>query len=714
MSLNYQSGPWDELNPRGDEKVSDFLQNLHSVLKNPEFLDVLSWNEGGDAFVVKDLPRMRNDVLPLYYNHNDLESFNKELINLGFQQVNIQNNQTLYFHLKFKMDAGTFTSHLASKEEKMTKINLEVPNVEDSTPRAGSGDAGILDTTKSQIGNNELYWEFIKMKLRISEIDDSNSKLLKKVDELSARVENLQSELVSERQRNDQLMNHRASLNEQIYLSEPKNTENNTSTSQLNKEDFEKTIANLEKALNLTGNIQLLQENIANASAANDKRLILSNIERLRDFLKAKRSLDVLSQNKKKKKKKIDKEKRLEFGNEGNLDHRLIDQIRKMPKSEALNMAVFNQLAKNFPQATAAANSRLQGLGEQFSPFKMEELALRPYSANQLSHTAASTQMDPSSTYYLSMTAVQNGGQNVAANQCPNGGYPANYMHHSASPPLRYATNHSLTQQHGPDTVTIHSRVEQYQTNCGENISAQRLDGAFENNKQHMDQILHPFLQNQQEITLSMSRNASKDQHQEPLSTGPFFHTQDSHEDNNSHLATNFLSQAHFGLGLTDSITPEGPSANYSNSVEFASHLQKPVLPDDNFQIPAPHGGVSIHSSMSTTESYMDNLGRVPLCHQQIPACDGTELQNQFYFPESNNSRANNYSMQPMNGFNGQTQAMETGADNREIRVEYNHHHNDSQQETVFNQYSGYSNTQIPHSNELNQLLQNQIHNYSL
>lgn len=96
--MNHQTNLWPEINPRGDEKISEFLHNLHSALrvifklsmrfslnpcsKNPEFASVLSWTDSGDAFIIKDVHKMRSDVLPLYYNHKDLDSFMKDVLML--------------------------------------------------------------------------------------------------------------------------------------------------------------------------------------------------------------------------------------------------------------------------------------------------------------------------------------------------------------------------------------------------------------------------------------------------------------------------------------------------------------------------------------------------------------------------------------------------------------------------------------------------------
>lgn len=83
------------------------------------------------------------------------------------------------------------------------------------------------------------------------------------------------------RQRNEQLYQHKTALDEHSFhkSDDPSHPTTRTHTRvllsnillEIHQEDFEKNLDSLEKALNLPGNIQLIQENLMMASAANDK-----------------------------------------------------------------------------------------------------------------------------------------------------------------------------------------------------------------------------------------------------------------------------------------------------------------------------------------------------------------------------------------------------------------------------------------------------------
>jgi heat shock transcription factor 1 len=43
--------------------------------KNPENSDIISWNEDGNAFLVKKVNEFADQILPKYFKHNNYASF---------------------------------------------------------------------------------------------------------------------------------------------------------------------------------------------------------------------------------------------------------------------------------------------------------------------------------------------------------------------------------------------------------------------------------------------------------------------------------------------------------------------------------------------------------------------------------------------------------------------------------------------------------------
>ena len=52
-----------------------FIDKLYEILKNKDHTDIISWNEYGDKFEIKDENRMKDEVLLKYFKHDNMISF---------------------------------------------------------------------------------------------------------------------------------------------------------------------------------------------------------------------------------------------------------------------------------------------------------------------------------------------------------------------------------------------------------------------------------------------------------------------------------------------------------------------------------------------------------------------------------------------------------------------------------------------------------------
>lgn len=69
------------------EKVAPFLIKLFEIVSSPASDDLVCWSELGDTFRIVDRARFAQDVLPLYFKHDNLRSFIRQLNIYGFQRV---------------------------------------------------------------------------------------------------------------------------------------------------------------------------------------------------------------------------------------------------------------------------------------------------------------------------------------------------------------------------------------------------------------------------------------------------------------------------------------------------------------------------------------------------------------------------------------------------------------------------------------------------
>jgi hypothetical protein len=77
-----------------------FPDKLFSILER-EDQSVMGWILEGSAFKVFDNPRFCEIILPKYYRHNKIESFQRQLNMYGFKRVSRGEDIGAYFHPMF-------------------------------------------------------------------------------------------------------------------------------------------------------------------------------------------------------------------------------------------------------------------------------------------------------------------------------------------------------------------------------------------------------------------------------------------------------------------------------------------------------------------------------------------------------------------------------------------------------------------------------------
>jgi len=69
------------------DKVAPFLIKLFEIVSSPASDYLICWSEVGDSFRIIDRMKFAQDVLPLYFKHDNLRSFIRQLNIYGFQRV---------------------------------------------------------------------------------------------------------------------------------------------------------------------------------------------------------------------------------------------------------------------------------------------------------------------------------------------------------------------------------------------------------------------------------------------------------------------------------------------------------------------------------------------------------------------------------------------------------------------------------------------------
>ena len=77
----------DGANGSGGARVPPFLTKLYTIVQQPQPEDNVGWCDDGTSFRVSDPAKFAARVLPRYFKHNKLGSFQQQLLTYGFQRL---------------------------------------------------------------------------------------------------------------------------------------------------------------------------------------------------------------------------------------------------------------------------------------------------------------------------------------------------------------------------------------------------------------------------------------------------------------------------------------------------------------------------------------------------------------------------------------------------------------------------------------------------
>ena len=85
-------------NTSTSHKKTSFPKKLYCILSDPKNEKAITWLPDGCSWKVLDQKRLKNEVLPHYFDHNNYTSFMRQVNAYGFQRKSGDKCDSIYYH----------------------------------------------------------------------------------------------------------------------------------------------------------------------------------------------------------------------------------------------------------------------------------------------------------------------------------------------------------------------------------------------------------------------------------------------------------------------------------------------------------------------------------------------------------------------------------------------------------------------------------------
>jgi hypothetical protein len=149
-----------------NEEIPHFLTKLYQILENPEYENIIQWNDNGTSFLIKNISVFSQKVLPLYFKHNNYASFIRQLNIYDFHKIRTRDNAQLYGHSLFQKNNEEQLNLIKRKTYSFHKKTQKNINNNNNNSNSSSNSNNVL------IPFNKMLHQNYQLPCDNSNIDD--------------------------------------------------------------------------------------------------------------------------------------------------------------------------------------------------------------------------------------------------------------------------------------------------------------------------------------------------------------------------------------------------------------------------------------------------------------------------------------------------------------------------------------------------------------